>query len=214
MLRIRGKRTASCATRLEDAQCFASSDVGGKLKNKWLESGYICRAKIPKTEPVGWDEAEARHRRVSIHYMCYGSYIPALEETRALPGRVKNPYQQSRNDAFWYSAVSRPSPHSQAGVRTSGTPRVNKKSRLFYYPVRIDDSPRPAHDRARGSLHRRRPLRFQGSRSAPVAPPRAKSLLYLAAGGEDNTRRRLLAALTVVQIGSLESVFEICKPFV
>ncbi|EAQ92074.1 predicted protein [Chaetomium globosum CBS 148.51] len=33
-------------------------------------------------------------------------------------------------------------------------------------------------------------------------------------GGEDNARRRLLAALTVVQIGSLESVFEICKPFV
>ncbi|EAQ88716.1 hypothetical protein CHGG_05335 [Chaetomium globosum CBS 148.51] len=171
---------------------------------------------------VPWWETEVLYGALKL------DFLAAVEQCAAgwhLKGVVrwveaveggKHPRLMDVLDPNWNgcSAVSRPSPHSQAGVRTSGTPRVNKKSRLLYYPVRINDSPHPAHDGARGSLHRRRPLRSQGSRSAPVAPPRAKSLLYLAASGEDNAPRRPLAALTVVQIGLLESVFEIGKPFV
>ncbi|AEO58407.1 hypothetical protein MYCTH_50515, partial [Thermothelomyces thermophilus ATCC 42464] len=105
-----------------------------------------------------------------------------VQENRALPGRMRNPYRQSRKNAsVRRSAVSCPSPHSQVGVRTSGTPRPSLSPGSLYYPTRVGSSPSPACYYARGFLYCCQSLRSKCSRSASAVCPRVGCPIYLAA---------------------------------
>ncbi|KAL2187965.1 hypothetical protein L209DRAFT_651549, partial [Thermothelomyces heterothallicus CBS 203.75] len=85
------------------------------------------------------------------------------------------------------SAISCPSPYSQVGLRTSGTPRVNRKSQSFlYYPTRVSSSPSLACYYARSFLYRRQPLRSTCSWSGSTIRPRVRYLICLAAGDVDD----------------------------
>ncbi|KAH6640407.1 kinase-like domain-containing protein [Chaetomium tenue] len=75
--------------------CFVLPLLGPSLCDRRVLEAMSCETRQGVCEQLA-------HAVNYLHEfdICHTNLNP-LNENRALPGRVKNPYQQSRNDAFW-----------------------------------------------------------------------------------------------------------------